>query len=78
MWRRHTTTLQPGTPVRYHGSLAAEHGLYTVGPHCPCDDCWAVEIDFGVYADVRHVLLRDGRPVLEHVDERSVTVLPSC
>ncbi|GGM23207.1 hypothetical protein ACFFX1_10665 [Dactylosporangium sucinum] len=74
--RRRSIEFQPGTRVHYHGHMVAEHGIYTVGPRCPCDPCWAAEIDFGVYADVYHVLLRDGRPVLEHVDERSLTALP--
>ncbi len=78
MWRRRITELRPGIRVHYHGSMAAKHGIYTVGPRCPCDRCWAYQIDFGDYADVHHVLLRDGLPVLEHVDERSVTALSSC
>jgi hypothetical protein len=30
---------QPGVQVRYHGSLAAHHGLYRLVGRCYCDEC---------------------------------------
>jgi hypothetical protein len=59
---------EPGTVVRYHGSLTALHGEYQAHP-CDClrcaDDRRAVR--FALADDTGHI-------VIHHVQPRSITV----
>lgn len=62
------TGFEPGTLVRYHGSLTAAHGVYRAGL-CHCRDC-----DDPVTGTVRYQLTDEhGHVAVTCVRARSIT-----
>lgn len=56
---------EPGTTVRYHGTLTDLHGEYRAFP-CRCTRCDVTTVRF----ELRET---DGQAVIDHVQPRSIT-----
>lgn len=61
------TGFEPGTVVRYHGSITDLHGVYRAQP-CNCLRC-----DDPVVGSVRYQLVGDNGTVITCVRARSIT-----